>query len=66
MTEHEIKKWTSPILLNNRNVLRRLRLLIALKKNPTVSNVEQLDVVLVSIQDKHGPSLYMFYVDSHR
>lgn len=64
MTDHEIKKWTIPILLNNRNVLRRVRLWIALEKDPTVSNVEKLDSVLVFIQDKHGPSLYMFYVDS--
>lgn len=64
MTDHEIKKWTSPILLKNRNVLRRLRLLIALEKNPTVSKVEELDSVFISIQDKHEPSLYMFYVDS--
>lgn len=64
MTDHEIKKWTIPILLNNRNVLRRVRLWIVLEKDPTVSNVEKLDSVLVFIQDKHGPSLYMFYVDS--
>ena len=62
--EHEIKKWTSPILLNNRNVLRRVRFWAALEKDPTISNVETLDLVLVSIQDKHVPSLYMFYVDS--
>ncbi len=64
MTDQEIKKWTSPMPLNNRNVLRRVRLWIALEKDSTVSNVENFDSVLRSIQEKHGPSLYMFYVYS--